>query len=306
MPAQVGGMTPPLQNMFFPYRDETKELNDETRRSADGSFIQLPDGITHYELAGDENGKPVILIHGFSVPYFIYDPTFEFLTNSGFLALRYNLFGRGFSDRPRTRYNLDLFLKQLADLLEALRFTWPVNLIGLSTGGPIASVFTVHYPQHVDKLVLIDPVGAKPLTLSPMLKALKMPFFAETVLSLVGNHTLIQSASKDFFNPEFVEHFKSKYEVQMQYKGFRRAILSTLRNNMLGSFMEAYRQLGKMDKDILLFWGRNDITVPFEHSRGLCAALPNVQFHIIENCGHIPHYEKPEEVNPILLEFLRK
>jgi len=292
--------------MFFPYRDETKELNDGTRRSADGSFIQLPDGITHYELAGNENGKPVILIHGFSVPYFIYDPTFEFLTHSGFLVLRYNLFGRGLSDRPRRRYNLDLFLKQLADLLEALHFTRPVNLIGLSTGGPIASVFTVRHPQKVDKLVLIDPVGAKPITLSPMLQALKIPLVAEAVLSLIGNHTLIQSASKDFFDPEFVEHFKSKYEVQMQYKGFRRAILSTLRNNMLGSFMEAYRQLGKMDKDILLFWGRNDTTVPFEHSRDLCAALPNVQFHIIENCGHIPHYEKPEEVNPILLEFLRK
>src|SRR6188474_1119538 len=110
--------------MSFVFRDETKELNDETRRSADGSFIQLPDGITHYELAGNENGKPVILIHGFSVPYFIYDPTFEFLTHSGFLVLRYNLFGRGLSDRPRRRYNLDLFLKQLADMLEALRFTW--------------------------------------------------------------------------------------------------------------------------------------------------------------------------------------
>jgi pimeloyl-ACP methyl ester carboxylesterase len=292
--------------MHFPFRDETKELNDETRRSADGSFIQLPDGITHYELAGDENGKPVILIHGFSVPYFIYDPTFEFLTHSGFLVLRYDLFGRGYSDRPHTRYNLDLFLKQLADLLEVLRFTWPVNLIGLSTGGPIASAFTVHHPQQVDRLVLIDPVGARPLTFSPIIKALKMPLLAEAVLSLVGNDTLIRSASKDFFDPAFVEHFKSKYAVQMQFKGFRSAILSTFRNNMLGSFMDTYQQLGKMDKDILLFWGRNDTTVPFEHSSALCTVLPNVQFHAIENCGHIPHYEKPDEVNPILLEFLRK
>jgi pimeloyl-ACP methyl ester carboxylesterase len=292
--------------MSFSYRDETKELNDEIRRAADGSFIQLPDGFTHYELAGDEKGKPVILIHGFSVPYFIYDPTFEFLNHSGFLALRYDLFGRGYSDRPHTRYNLDLFLTQLADLLEALRFTWPVNLIGLSTGGPIASAFTVRHPQQVDKLVLIDPVGAKPLPLSPILKALKIPLLAEVVLSLVGNDTLIQSASNDFFDPAFVEHFKSKYAVQMQFKGFRRAILSTFRNNMLGSFMDTYQQLGKMDKDILLFWGRNDTTVPFDHSIALCTVLPNVQFHAIENCGHIPHYEKPDEVNPILLEFLRK
>lgn len=292
--------------MHLSYRDETKELNDETRRSADGSFIQLPDGVTHYELAGEENGKPVILIHGFSVPYFIYDPTFEFLTHSGFLVLRYDLFGRGFSDRPRRRYNLDLFLKQLTDLLEALRFTWPVNLIGLSTGGPIASVFTARNPKQVDKLVLIDPVGAKALTLSPIVHALKkMPLVAEAVLSLVGNDMLIQSASKDFFDPALVEHFKSKYEVQMQFKGFRRAILSTLRNNMLGSFIDIYRRLGKMNKEVLLFWGRNDTTVPFEHSTELCAAMPNIRFHAIENCGHIPHYEKPDEVNPILLEFLR-
>ena len=292
--------------MFFPYRDETKELNDETRRSAEGSFLQLQDGITHYELGGDENGEPVILIHGFSVPYFIFDPTFEFLRRVGFRALRYDLFGRGYSDRPHTQYNLEFFLRQLADLLQALSIKRPVNLIGLSTGGPIASAFTVSHPQQVDKLVLIDPVGAKPLRFSPMINALKIPLLAEAVLSLVSNDALINGASKDFFDPAFVEYFKSNYKVQMQFKGFRRALLSTFRSNMLGSFIEVYEQLGKMAKDILLLWGRNDITVPFEHSSALCNVLPNVQFHVIENGGHVPHYEKPDEINPILLEFLRK
>jgi pimeloyl-ACP methyl ester carboxylesterase len=46
--------------------------------------------------------------------------------------------------------------------------------------------------------------------------------------------------------------------------------------------------------------------VPFEHSNDLQTAMPNVQFHVIEHCGHIPHYEKPEEVNPILMEFLKR
>ena len=92
----------------------------------------------------------------------------------------------------------------------------------------------------------------------------------------------------------------------MQFKGFLRAILSTLRNNMLGEFMNVYEGLGKIDKAILMFWGRNDNTVPFDHSDILRATLPTVEFHAIENCGHIPHYEKPEEVNPILSKFLRK
>ena len=287
-------------------RDETKELNDETRRSASGSFIQLPNGMTHYELGGNELGEVVVLVHGFSVPYFIYNPTFEFLTQSGFRVLRYDLFGRGFSDRPHVDYNLKLFIQQLADLLDALRFTRPVNLIGLSMGGLVASAFTICCPERVNKLTLIDPAGAKSIALTPMLKLVKIPFVAEAVLSLVGGGPLIQSNAKDFFDPKLVEQFTAQYAVQMQYKGFMRAILSTIRNGMLDSFVQTYETLGTMNKPILLFWGRKDQTVPFEHSQILCAALPHVEFRIIENCGHIPHYEKPEEVNPLLLDFLRK
>src|SRR5919206_4763669 len=112
--------------MSFSYRDETQELNELTRKEAPGSFIQLTDGVTHYELSNPERDETVVLIHGFSVPYFIYDPTFEFLTKSGFRVLRYDLFGRGFSDRPDTRYGIDLFVRQLGDLLDALQLARPV------------------------------------------------------------------------------------------------------------------------------------------------------------------------------------
>jgi len=64
--------------MPFPYLDETEELNQAVRETVDGSFIPLSDGITHYELSGKTNGPPVVLVHGFSVPSFIFDPTFEF------------------------------------------------------------------------------------------------------------------------------------------------------------------------------------------------------------------------------------
>jgi pimeloyl-ACP methyl ester carboxylesterase len=50
--------------------------------------------------------------------------------------------------------------------------------------------------------------------------------------------------------------------------------------------------------------GRNDETVPFEQSEDLRKVMPNAEFHATENCGHIPHYEKPDEFNPILLKFL--
>jgi len=292
--------------MSFSYRDETKELNDLTRKDLSGSFIELPDGVTHYELNNPEKENTVILVHGFSVPYFIYDPTFEFLTQSGFRVVRYDLFGRGFSDRPDTRYNIDLFVKQLADLLDALHFTRPVTLIGLSTGGPITATFTAHFPERVNKLVLIDPIGARILALARVLKVAAMPIVGEAIISLFRSDGIVKNIASNLLDRELVGQFQDRYIASMQFKGFKRGILSSIRNGLLDSFLMTYERVGKMDKSVLLFWGRNDPTVPFKHSRDLRAAMPNLEFHVIENCGHIPHYEKPEEVNPILLEFLRK
>jgi pimeloyl-ACP methyl ester carboxylesterase len=292
--------------MSFSYRDETQELNDLTRREASGSFIQLSDGVTHYELSNQKAENTVVLVHGFSVPYFIYDPTFEFLTQAGFRVLRYDLFGRGFSDRPETPYNIDLFVRQLGDLLDALRSTRPVTLVGLSTGGPITAAFTALHPERVNKLVLIDPIGAKPLPILPVLEVAALPIVGETIIGLLGSEGMVKNIASDFFEREPVEKFQSQYLAQMHFKGFKRAILSTIRNHMLGSFIDYYQRVGKLDKPVLLFWGRNDTTVPFKHSDTLRRAIPKIEFHAIEDCGHIPHFEKPEEVNPILLEFLRK
>jgi pimeloyl-ACP methyl ester carboxylesterase len=290
--------------MTFPYRDETRNLNDATRKSLGVSYIQLSDGVTHYELANPEGETTVVLVHGFSVPGFIFDPTFEFLAQAGFRVLRYDLFGRGFSDRPHSRYNIDIFIKRLNDLLEALRFTSPVNLIGLSMGGPITATFTARYPNRVRSLTLIDPSGVRPIHLTPLLKLAKIPIVAETVFGWVGTEGMVKSAGRDFYDPGLAEHFVDRYRDQMRYKGFKRALLSTIRNNMLDSFVKSYKIVGKLDKPVQLFWGRNDATVPFEHSEDLREIMPKAEFHVIENCGHIPNYEKPDEFNPILMKFL--
>ncbi|HET7142466.1 MAG TPA: alpha/beta hydrolase [Anaerolineales bacterium] len=291
--------------MSFPYLDEIKELDETTRREADGSFIALADGTTHFELSGDVNGAVVVLVHGFSVPYFIYDNTFAFLVNEGFRVLRYDLFGRGYSDRPRLDYNIDIFVKQLKNLLDGLNIK-QVSLLGLSMGGPITTAFTSKYPEYVTKQILIDPAGARPIKLSSILFLAKIPILSELFLGLLGSANMVKNIAADIFDSKLVRHFQERYKVQMQYKGFKRAILSTIRSNMLESFEKFYLSVGKLKIPTLLFWGKNDATVPFEHSKIILAAIPHAQFHAIENCGHIPHYEKPEIVNPILLEFLSK
>jgi pimeloyl-ACP methyl ester carboxylesterase len=256
-------------------------------------------------LGGPKDGSPIVLVHGFSGPYFIFDTTFEFLVKAGFRVLRYDLFGRGYSDRPRTVYDIHLFVRQLKELLDAFGLN-PVNLVGLSMGGAISAAFIDQYPKYVTRHVLIDPTGGKRVVVPTFVKALKIPVFGELAFGLFGTAGMLKGIASDMFDQRVVEHFQEQYKIQMKFKGFKRAILSTIRSGMLESFYETYVRVGKLKKPTLLFWGRQDKTVPFDHSQSIKQAIPHVELHGIENCNHIPHYEKPEIVNPILLEFLSK
>ena len=69
---------------WFYLDEESTELNAETRAQFGETFVDLPAGTVHYELAGPANGEIVVLVHGFSVPSYVWDPTFAALVQAGF------------------------------------------------------------------------------------------------------------------------------------------------------------------------------------------------------------------------------
>lgn len=290
-------------NWDFIYRGENKDLDEETRAATGGSFVRLADGWTHYQIGGPESSSPVVLVHGFTIPYFIWDPTFQELTSAGYRVLRYDLFGRGYSDRPRIQYNLQLFVRQLANLLDALEVS-QIDLIGLSMGGGIAAAYAVESSDRVRKLILIDPIGTQPMPLGPLYRAAFLPGLGELFLGLIGNERLVKGTASSLFDPKYVAAFEDQVRIQMSFRGFKRAVLSTLRSGIVEGFPRIYESLGKLTTPVLLLWGRNDLTLPVSQSEMILKQVPRAEFHIFEDCGHIPHYERPELVNPILLQFL--
>ena len=288
----------------FSFRGESQVLDAAARSTAPGSFVELPDGVTHYELAGPPEGRLVVLAHGFSVPYYIWDPTFAPLVQAGLRVLRYDLYGRGYSDRPNIVYNQDLFVRQLWHLLAALHVDRPVDLIGLSMGGAVAVAFTDQHPDMVHKLGLISPAGL-PMKRPALAGLIQAPLLGEWFMSLLGDRLLVDWLRGDFRQPEKFPEYQAKYRVQMQYVGFKRALLSTLRSGFLDDMTETYRRVGQQKRPVLLIWGREDNSIPFHLSEQVRAAIPQVEFHAIDDAGHVSHYERPEIVNRILLEFLR-
>lgn len=278
-------------------------LDDHTRAQAPGEFISLKDGVTHYEIAGPEDGQPVVLVHGFSVPYHIWDPTFEALVAGGFRVLRYDLFGRGYSDRPNLDYTRDLYDDQLSELMAGLSLDAPVDLIGLSMGGAISTVFTARHPDCVRRLVLIDPAGVS--VKSSLVAALvQLPGIGEIFMNLLGDWYLLTSLKKDYAEVIDLDDYEAKYREQMRFGGFKRALLSTIRSSLLTDTIEEYRQVGRQERPILLIWGKEDRTVPFELNEQVRKMLPGVTFHAIDDAAHLPHLEKVDLVNPLIAQFL--
>lgn len=289
----------------YRFHGETKVIDEHTRKEAPGQFALLTDGITHYELVGSRNQEVTILVHGFSVPYFIWDPTFAGLTTAGLRVLRYDLFGRGFSDRPDVVYNQACFDRQLTELLNVLDIDKPVNLVGLSMGGAVAIGFADKHPKRVDKLALIDPAGM-PMKQSPLMKLIHIQGLGEWLFDTFAEKLIVASLAKDYYTLNKVAELQDKYRVQMQYSGFKRALISTLRKGPLQTMAEAFERVGRHPRPVLLIWGKRDRTVPFEINGMVRRALPNAEFHSIEDAGHIPHYEQPELINPLLIEFFQR
>jgi pimeloyl-ACP methyl ester carboxylesterase len=133
---------------------------------APGAFVTLQHGKVFYRVAGPANGAPVILVHGFSVPDFIFDGTRRQLADAGFHVISLDLYGRGWSDRPDVVYDRDLFAGQLGQLMDALNIK-RASLVGISMGGAVVGHFAAAHADRVDKLVLIDPF-TQPFDIGPM------------------------------------------------------------------------------------------------------------------------------------------
>jgi pimeloyl-ACP methyl ester carboxylesterase len=243
----------------------------------------------------------VVLVHGFSVPYYLWDPTFEALAAAGYRVLRYDLFGRGYSDRPDLAYDGDLFDRQLVELLDELKIKGEVDVVGASMGGPIVAGFGCRHAERVRTISLFDPGFSHGQELPFKVRA---PLIGEYFMAVRMAPELPARQSDDFLHPEKFPDWAEKYRAQMRYKGFRRALLSTLRHYVTADWSKEYTCIGGRGKPVFLVWGQHDKDVRFELNKEVRAAIPAAEFLPVEDAAHVPFLEHPEIVNPALLRFL--
>ncbi len=282
---------------------EREPLDEQSRkRAGQKDAVAIADGMVHFEWAGPEDGPKVVLVHGFSSPMFIWEPVFRGLAEDGFRVLRYDLFGRGLSDRPKTQYTMGLFDRQLVGLLDSQDVVAPIDVVGLSMGGGITMNFVDRHPERVRKIAIMAPVGFN--TMPGISKLLQIPGFGEWMMKAFGDKLLLKGVRKQLGDdPAAIERFDAEYRAQFHFKGCKRALLSTMRHGPMEGLSALYERVGLQEREGLLFWGTDDNVIPYDLHPQVLAAVPWLTLHTLQGGRHTANYQRAGEVLPILAAF---
>lgn len=280
---------------------EDKVLDAAERDRLGGSFIELSDGFTHYSLSGPADGKTVVLIHGGTIPMWCWDSQAAELSRAGYRVLTYDKFGRGYSDRPRARYDQDFYRKQLIELTDSLGLTEPYDIVGLSVGGGTAVNFTAHHPSRVGKLVLIAPLVKD----FEVMGISKVPVLGEIVMRLIGIKVIVHRFNTLYKGIPDAETYKRLYFEQTRYKGFQRSLLSMLRNDAVKDYTASYREIARQHREVLLVRGSGDTEITEEMIETIESLVPDILYVPVDGAGHGIVAQKPDVINSLILDFLQ-
>jgi len=285
----------------YEFLKKDKQFREATAARWKGDFIKLDDGYTFYEQANANADQHIVFVHGFSVPSYIWEPTYQEAIKRGYGVIRYDTFGRGFSDNPNVEYSTELYVNQLKNLLDSLAIE-KVNLIGLSDGGRTVAMMAARYPERINELIFIAPSGFHEDTefQTKDVAQIEIENFITNAYPKIGNGQL-----SDFYEPEKFTTWETRYNGLLKYQGFARALLSTRKNYPKMTTIHEKIHTNKISTSFI--WGTHDKVLPLnEVKTKLAELLPRATLFEFTKSGHLAHMEEEKRFNRILFEEILK
>lgn len=290
---------------YFFAQSSLVELDDAAREMAPGNFVALSDGQVHYQWHGPESGDVTVMVHGLSSPSFVWKGLLDHMTGAGLRVLTYDLYGRGWSDRPDADHTAAFFDRQLVDLLKSQGVDQPFNLVGYSMGGAVVVNYMARHSGAVKKLMLFAPAGfSDPDGLTTkMIGMMKIPVFGEWFMGTFGRTLMKNGMSQAHNQGPIIPDIVERYDEQISYKGFLRAMVSTMRHFPLTTLQAEYETVGKQGVPVGAIWGQLDTVVPIWQADLVRKAVPHLQLHVIKEGYHSVPFINVDEAGPIIAGF---
>lgn len=251
----------------------------------------------NYTDQGSDNAPVIIFIHGFPFSKEMWNKQMESL-NEDFRVIAYDIRGHGKSYSGTDDFSIELFVKDLIALMDALRIK-KTTLCGLSMGGYIALNAIENYPERFNALVLCDTscIADSPEAKGKRTKAIEGIW--ENGVEKFADESL-----KNFFT---LESLLSKKEIiadvrEMIINTSEKSIIKTL--IALSKRAETCSKLSEIKVPVLILVGKEDKITPPESAYFMHEKINGSVLSIIEHAGHLSNLENPDQFNDQLMKFL--
>ena len=281
--------------------EESIEIS-ELRDAQNGlTLVTLPDGVTRYQLEGPESGPLILLIHGGREPGWTWNEVVPTLHQAGIRTLRYDMYGRGFSDRPQdTAYDQAFYLKQAEDLLDALQISRPLHVAGYSFGSNIAAKLAIARPQQVESLTLLAPryfgIALPSVVLVPLLNSV--------IIGRVLKPKVLDDVRGYFQTPELQQKYVNRVGEPTGVIGNFVAFKAFALSDALVGTTDIYQALNKTGVPVLIVSGGKDLDIPKEHIAGIVSLVPNAEQLVYPDANHGLVWQNGVEIAREMAEFV--
>jgi pimeloyl-ACP methyl ester carboxylesterase len=291
---------PPLQDTVPPH----------DLAGPEDTFIEINGLSIHYELKGQ--GKPVfILLHGFGASTFSWREVIDPLSKIG-TVLAYDRPAFGLTERPLTwegenPYSPEGNINLLLGIMDAFDIEQAV-LVGNSAGGTLATAFALDYPDRVQALVEVDAAIYRTMPESALLTWLlrtpQMDHLGPLISRRLAGRQGEAFIRKAWYDPTYLDSHPevlAGYRLPLQAENWDRALWELTKANTASNLAN---RLDQINIPVLVISGAEDQIVPVENSERLAAELPNADLVIIDQCGHLPQEECPQDFLQAIIQFL--
>jgi pimeloyl-ACP methyl ester carboxylesterase len=292
----------------------TITTNNETEAAqitAEGAeILELSSGdvqVVETPAQADKPGAPIVLIHGYAASVHWWDAMIPLLSKDH-RVIAIDLLGHGGSEKPSSGYGMEDQAGLLAEALNRLRVQGGV-VVGHSMGGSVATALATQSSELVDRVVVINS-GPNTEDFGPGL-----PFIAKlSYLPVIGQllhrispDSAVKSGYEEAFAPGYDMEggFENPDQVVEDYESMTYTSFAESRDAV-----DEYTEESPLDErltdaavPVMVIFGAEDQIVYADEAIAAYEEIPGARTATIEEAGHSPHVETPEDTARLILEF---